>query len=126
MNVDRRAVVSGAKLAFLVAGAATVVGQVVKWLTGGDANLLLYVVVLGAWVAGGVVAGRRQPQSPLTHGSLAALLACLVLIVVLSVIDLARGNEVAHPVYVIFNALVAASMGIVGGYLGGARAGRPA
>ena len=126
MNVDRRAVLAGAQLALPVAGAATVAGQVVKWITEGDLNLVLYLVVLAAWVMGGRVAGRRQPESPLTHGALAALLAYVVLIVVLTLIDLARGNEVAHPVYVMSNALMAASMGIVGGSLAVRRNGRPA
>ena len=117
MKVDKRAVVAGAQLAILVAGAAIAVYQMLEWLTDSDVNLLLYVVVLGAWVAGGRVAGGHQPESPLTHGALAALLAYVVLIALLTIIDVARGNEVAHAVYVVFHALMAASMGIVGGYL---------
>lgn len=126
MNVDRRAVVAGAQLAVVVAGAAIVVYQILEWLTGSDVSFFLYLVVLGAWVAGGRVAGGHQPESPLTHGALAALLAYVVLIALLTIIDVARGNEVAHAVYVVFHALMAASMGIVGGYLAVRRLGRPA
>ncbi len=126
MKVDRRAVVAGAQLAILVAGAAIVVYQIVEWLTDSDVNLLLYLVVLGAWVAGGRAAGRHQPESPLTHGALAALLAYVVLIALLTIVDVARGNEVADVVYVVFHALMAASMGIVGGYLAVRRSGRSA
>jgi hypothetical protein len=63
------------------------------------------------------VAGRRQPLSPLTHGALAALAAYVVLIVVITIIRLALGREVADPVSLLFNALMAASAGIFGGYL---------
>lgn len=124
MNVDRRAVLAGARLAVLVAGAAIVLAQTIKSLTDTDANLLLYLVLLGGLAAGGRVAGRRQPVSPLTHGALAALAAYVILIVVITVIRLALGREVADPVSLLFNALMAASAGILGGYLAIVRPGR--
>lgn len=117
MNVDRSAVLAGAKLAVVVAGASIVVAQTIKSLTDSDANLLLYLVLLGGLAAGGRVAGRRQPLSPLTHGALAALSAYVVLIVVITLIRLALDREVADPVSLLFNGLMAASAGIFGGYL---------
>ncbi|MGI8806893.1 MAG: TIGR04086 family membrane protein [Acidimicrobiales bacterium] len=126
MKVDRRAVLAGAQLAVLVGATAIAVAQAVTSLTDRNANLLLYLVVLGAWVGGGRVAGRRQPESPLTHGALAAVLAYLVLVMILTLIDLVRGNEVADPIYLVFHALLASSMGIFGGYLAVRRSGRPA
>ena len=126
MNVDRRAVLAGARLAVIVAGGAIVVAQAIKSLTDSDANLLLYLVLLGGLAAGGRVAGRRQPLSPLTHGALAALAAYVVLIVVITVIRLALDREVADPVSLLFNALMAASAGIFGGYLAIVRPGREA
>jgi putative membrane protein (TIGR04086 family) len=123
MNVDRRAVLAGASLAVVVAGASIVVAQTVKSLTDRDANLLLYLVLLAGLAAGGRVAARRQPLSPLTHGALAALAAYVVLIVVITVIRLALGREVADPVSLLFNALMSASAGIFGGYLAVVRPG---
>ena len=117
MNVDRRAVLAGAKLAVIVAAASIVVAQTIKSLTDSDANLLLYLILLGGLAAGGRVAGRLQPLSPLTHGALAALVAYVVLIVAITAIRLALGREVADPVSLLFNALMSASAGIVGGYL---------
>ena len=117
MKVDRAAVLAGARLAVIVAGAAIVVAQTIKSLTDSDANLLLYIVLLGGLAAGGRVAGLREPQAPLTHGALAALVAYVVLIVVITAIRLALGREVADPVSLLFNALMAASAGIFGGYL---------
>jgi hypothetical protein len=117
MNVDRRAVLEGAKLAVIVGAASVLVAQTVKSLTGTDANLLLYLVLLGGLAAGGRVAARRQPLSPLTHGALAALSAYVVLIVVITVIRLGLGREVADPVSLLFNGLMAASAGLFGGFL---------
>ncbi len=117
MNVDRDAVLAGAKLAVIVAAASIALAQAIKSLTDSDANLLLYLVLLGGLSAGGRVAGRRQPLFPLTHGALAALCAYVVLIVVITVLRLALGREVADPVSLLFNGLMAASAGIFGGLL---------
>lgn len=124
MNVDRGAVLAGARLAVIVAAAAIVVAQAITSLTDGDANLLLYLVLLGGLGAGGRVAARRQPLSPLTHGALAALSAYVLLIAVITVIRLALGREVADPVSLVFNGLMSASAGIFGGYLAVMRPGR--
>ena len=117
MNVDRDAVLAGARLAIIVAAPSIALAQAIKSLTDSDANLLLYLVLLGGLAAGGRVAGRRQPLSPLTHGALAAVSAYVVLIVVITVLRLALGREVADPVSLLFNGLMAASAGIFGGYL---------
>ncbi len=117
MNVDRTAVLAGTKLAVIVAAASIIVAQAITSLTDSDANLLLYLVLLGGLAAGGRVAGRRQPLSPLTHGALAALAAYVVLIVAITVIRLALGREVADPVSLLFNGLMSAAIGIFGGYL---------
>ncbi|MDQ4068772.1 MAG: hypothetical protein M3203_04760 [Actinomycetota bacterium] len=117
MSVDRRAVLAGATLAVIVGGASIVVAQTIRSLTDTDANLLLYLVLLGGLTAGGRVAALRQPVSALTHGALAALAAYLVLIAVVTLVRLALGREVADPVSILFNGLMAASAGIFGGFL---------
>jgi putative membrane protein (TIGR04086 family) len=126
VTVDWRAVLAGARLAVLVAAAAIVVAQAVTSLTDSDANLLLYLVLLGGLVAGGRAAARRQLQSPLTHGALAALTAYVALILAITAIRLALGKEVADPVSLVFNGLMAASAGIFGGYLAAMRPRRSA
>lgn len=124
MNVDRRAVQAGAQVAVVVAAGAIVVAQAITSLTDADANLPLYLVLLAGLGAGGRVAARRQPESPLTHGALAALVAYVLLIVVITAIRLALGREAADPVSIVFNGLMAASVGIFGGYLAVMRPGR--
>lgn len=117
VKIDRAAVLAGAKLAVIVAAASIVVAQTITSLTDGDANLLLYLVLLGGLAAGGRVAGRRQPEAPLTHGALAALSAYVLLIVVITLVRVALDKEVADPVSLVFNGLMAASAGMFGGYL---------
>ena len=124
VKVDRKAVLAGARLAVLVGAASIALAQALKSLTDIDANLLLYLVLLGGLAAGGMVAGRRQPLSPLTHGALAALTTYVVLIVAVTVIRLALGREVADPVSLVFNGLMAASAGLFGGYLAVIRPGK--
>lgn len=124
VKVDRSAVLAGARLAVIVGAASIAVAQAVRSLTDADANLLLYLVLLGGLAAGGRVAGRRQPLSPLTHGALAALSAYLVLIAAVTLIRLALGREVADPVSLVFNGLMSSSAGLFGGYLALARPGK--
>jgi hypothetical protein len=117
VKIDRAAVLAGATLGAIVAAAAIVAAQAIRSLTGTNANLVLYLVLLGGLVAGGWVAARRQPLSPLTHGGLAAVAAYVVLLAVVSGIRLALGRDLADPVAFVFNGLMAASAGIFGGYL---------
>jgi putative membrane protein (TIGR04086 family) len=124
VNVDRRAVLAGAQLAVLVAAGAIVVAQAITSFTDTDANLPLYLVLLGGLGAGGRLAARRRPESPLTHGALAAVAAYVVLIVAITAIRLALDHEVADPVSLVFNGLMAASAGIFGAYLAVMRPGR--
>ncbi len=126
MRIDRAAVVAGGVRAGIVAGLAIVAAQAIKSLTGADASPVLYLVLLGGLVVGGRVAGLRQPTSPLTHGALAALSAYVVLLVVVTGVRLALGRDVANLESFVFNALVAASAGILGGYLAQRRQASPA
>ena len=72
-----------------------------------------YLVVLAGLVAGGWKAARRRPDAPLLHGVLAVLVAYALVsgvAVVLRVVT-DRGLD---PVALAFNALMAASAGILG------------
>lgn len=124
LSVDRSAVLAGARLAVMVAVPAIVLGQALESAAGGNAVIPLYLVILGGLCAGGRLAALRQPESPLTHGALAAIAAYVSLIVVIVLIQLALGREVADPVSQVFNGLMAASAGMFGGYLAARKAGR--
>ena len=127
VNVDRSAVLAGAGLGVVVGAGAIIVSQAIASLTDSDSGLLLFLlfaVLLGGLAAGGRRAALRQPTSPLTHGSLAALAAYAALLAGVTAIRLALGKEVADPVYVVSNALWAASAGMLGGYLALRRLGK--
>jgi hypothetical protein len=124
LSVDRGAVVAGAGLAVMVAVPAIALGQALESAAGGNAVIPLYLVILGGLCAGGRRAALRQPLSPLTHGALAAIGAYVALVAVIVLIQLALGREVADPVSLVFNGLMAASAGIFGGYLAARREGQ--
>ena len=126
LTVDRNAVVAGARLAMIVAVPAIVLGQALESAAGGNAVIPLYLVILGGLCAGGRRAALRQPLSPLTHGALAAIAAYMTLVVVIVLIQLALGREVADPVSLVFNGLMATSAGMFGGYLAAWGSGRAA
>jgi hypothetical protein len=122
LTVDRGAVLAGAGVGVAVGAGAIVVGQAIG---SAAVSMLLFVVLLGGLCAGGRLAGLRQPASPLTHGALAALAAYLTLLVIVSIVQLALGKELADPVYIISNGFWAVTAGIVGGYLAIRKLARP-
>jgi hypothetical protein len=124
LSVDRSSVLAGARLAVIVAVPAIVLGQALESAAGGNAVIPLYLVILGGLCAGGRLAALRQPLSPLTHGALAAIAAYVSLVVAIVLIQLALDREVADPVSLVFNGLMAASAGMFGGYLAARRVGR--
>lgn len=124
LSVDRGTVLAGARLALIVAVPAIVLGEALGSAGGGLVLFLLYLVVLGGFCAGGRLAALRQPESPLTHGALAAIAAYVALVVAIILIQLALGREVADPVALVFNGLMAASAGMFGGYLAAWKVGR--
>lgn len=126
LTVDRGAVGAGARLAVIVGAVAIALAQAVTSLTATDANLPLYLVLLGGLGAGGRLAALRQPLLPLTHGALAAISAYVVLIVAVTVIRLALGREVAGPVSLVFNGMMAASAGLFGAFFALRRGSREA
>ena len=126
LSVDRSAVLAGARLAVIVAVPAIILGQALESAAGGNAVIPLYLVILGGLCAGGRLAALRQLQAPLTHGALAALAAYVALVAGIVVIQLALGRELADPVSLVFNGLMAASAGMFGGYLAAWQAGRAA
>ena len=124
LSVDRAAVLAGARLGVLVAVPAIALAQALRSAADGAAAIPLYFVLLGGLCAGGRIAALRQPLSPLTHGALAALAAYVVLVAGIAAIQLALGRELADPVSLVFNGLMAASAGMFGGYLAARRAGQ--
>ena len=88
----------------------------------------LFVVILVAYALGGYVAGRAVPTSPLTNGILAGVGAFALWIPVRILIWLARdegkglftGHSPAiRPGQLLGHVVIAAGLGLLGGWLGG-------
>lgn len=115
--IDWRAVGAGAALALAVVVVTMVAVEVVDATVGIGAGsnwvFLFYLVALGGLAAGGRLAARRRPDAPLVHGLLAALTAYAAVAILGMVVRLTveKGPD---PVALAFNALMAASAGILG------------
>ena len=135
--VDWRAVGRGALLGLAVLVAASVVEAIL------DRNIdsfrdsgwiyPLFVVILIGYALGGWQAGRRVPDAALTNGMLAGLGAFVlwvpVRILIWVVRDEDRGLFAGHspalrPGQILGHLVIAAALGMLGGYLGGRAAAR--
>jgi putative membrane protein (TIGR04086 family) len=123
VRLDRRSVLVGALVGFVVAAASILLWQLCDAVFDlGDSSLVFvfYVVVLAGWIASGYVAGRRSPDAPYSHGVLAAVLSFVPIAVVGLVVAAARSDDIP-AIEMVFNLLVAGSAGILGGLVAGAR-----
>jgi putative membrane protein (TIGR04086 family) len=122
IRLDWQGIRDGAALALAVAVVTMVAVEVVDAAVGlhRGSNWVFpfYAVVLGGLVAGGRLSARRRLDAPLLHGAAAALSAYAVIAVVGVLLRLVVDKE-ADPVALIFNGLMAASAGILGGLLAG-------
>ena len=123
IRLDPRAVLVGAAVSLVIAVPPAVLAQIQSdrdALEGSNWVLVLFAVVLIAFIAGGYVTAKRADGDPLTNGAVAALLA-YVLVQGFGIIRrLADGDEIRW-VGIVFAALLAASCGTVGAIVATAR-----
>ncbi len=122
-RLDLRAVVIGAVVALVIAVPPAVLAQVQSdrdALEGSNWVLVLFAVVLLAFVAGGYVAAQRARREPLVAGALAAVTAFVVVQGYGVARRLADGDEIRW-FGILFAALLAASCGTVGAIVASAR-----
>lgn len=122
-RLDLRAVVIGAVVALVIAVPPAVLAQVQSdrdALEGSNWVLVLFAVVLLAFVAGGYVAAQRTRREPLVAGALAAVTAFVVVQGYGVARRLADGDEIRW-FGILFAALLAASCGTVGAIVASAR-----
>lgn len=119
MRLDGRAVGAGALVALAVAVPVATVGSVLLD-DGSDAVFAFAVLSLAGFFAGGWVAGARRPLAPGRHGAAAALAGFAVAQAVAAVLQSARDEDL-RPVAWVFNALLATSVGLLGGATAGRR-----
>jgi small basic protein len=119
VKLDAPSVGAGALATMAVGVPVAAIGAVVLD-DGSDVVFFFALLALLGFIAGGYVAGFRQPDSPMAHGAVAALAGFAVSQTVAAVLQLAR-DESVNPVAVAFNAMVAANLGLVGGLVGARR-----
>ncbi len=121
------AVRHGAIICLLIAAPAAVVQRVLAEDDGGTDQsnwvfLALFAIVL-AYLIGGAVAGRRSPDAPFVNGAAANLAAFVAVQVIAAVVRLVQGDGLSI-IGIVFNALLAATIGVVGAGIGVWRATR--
>ncbi len=117
MSIDWRAVWAGAVAALILAIPVGIISAIVVDDNSGPGVSVFYVLLIIAMLAGGFVAGSKRPDAPLTHGALAAAVAYVVSQAITLMIKAARGSELRSPAVYVFNLLLMASIGIVGGFI---------
>jgi len=117
MTIDWRAVGAGAIAALVLAVPAGVISAIVVDDESSNAVFVFYVVIIIGMLAGGFVAGSKRPDAPLTHGALAAAVAYVVAQVITVAVKLANGSDLRSPAVYVFNLLLMASIGVVGGFI---------
>lgn len=127
--LNAAAVRRGATACLLVAAPAAVITRV---LAGDDTStdqsswvFLALLAIVVAYLLGGSVAGRRADQAPFVNGAAASLTAFVIVQVVAGAVQLVQGDGLS-ALGVVFNALLAATIGVVGAGIGVARANRTA
>lgn len=122
-RLDPRAVLVGAAVSLAIAVPPAVLAQIQSdrdALEGSNWVLVLFAVVLVAFMAGGYVTAKRATREPLTNGAVAALVAYLLVQGVGVIRRLADGDEIRW-LGIVFAALLAASCGTVGAIVATAR-----
>jgi putative membrane protein (TIGR04086 family) len=117
VNVDWRAVRAGVVAALIFAAPAAIISAIVVEDDSGNGVFAFYVVIIIGMLAGGFIAGTKRPDAPLTHGAIAAALAYVIAQAMAVAIKMAKGDELRSPAVYVFNVLLMACIGIVGGFI---------
>lgn len=122
--IDRSAILAGALLALAVAVPVLVAGVVIDPDEQSNVVLVLWAAVMVGFALGGRRAARRRPDAPFSNGATAALVAYAAILIVTSIIRVARGTAFDLTLMV-FNGFMAATFGIIGGLVAGWRGPSP-
>ena len=111
-------------MCLMIAAPAAVISRLLADSDGGtDQSNWVYVALLAiviAYLVGGSIAGRLAADAPFVNGAAATLSAFAIVQVIGGVIRIAQGDGLS-PVGIAFNALLAATIGVVGAGFGAAR-----
>ncbi len=114
--IDWKAVSFGAGMALFVVVPTVAVAAIVGTGRDSNVNFVFYLPIVFGLAFGGWAAAQRRRDAPLSHGSLAALSAYVLVAIIITVIRVIDGRTL-NLAGLIFNGFVAASAGIFGGLL---------
>ena len=117
MAIDWRAVGAGVAAALVFALPAGLIGAVVVNDESNNGVFVFCLVIMAGMLVGGFVAGSKRPDTPLTHGALAAVLAYAGAQTVTVLVRVLGDTKLRSPVVYLFNVLLMASLGVVGGLI---------
>lgn len=126
MKLDWRAIAVGAVVALVVFVPVSLLHSLLRSNEDPDGVIFVFVLpALAAFVVGGFVAGAKRPDTPLAHGTAAAVVAFVGSRVVTTIVQAAGDDGVdVKPVAFATNVLFTATLGMLGGWLAGRRANR--
>jgi len=116
-DISWNAVAAGVVAALVFALPAGLVGAVVVDDESNNGVFVFFLVIMLGMLAGGFVAGSKRPDMPMTHGALAGAVAYVIAQTMTVLVRVLDGTDLRSPVVYVFNALFAASLGVVGGRL---------
>jgi putative membrane protein (TIGR04086 family) len=116
-KLDFKAVGAGVLAALVLALPAGLIGAVVVTDESNNGVFVFFLVIMAGMLVGGFVAGSKRPDSPLTHGAAAAVIAYAVAQFVTVIVRVVGDNKLRSPVVYVFNLLLMASIGVVGGLI---------
>jgi putative membrane protein (TIGR04086 family) len=114
-QLDGRAIGAGVVAALVFALPAALIGAIVVTDESNNGVFAFFLVIMAGMLVGGFVAGSKRPDSPLTHGALAAVIGYAAAQTVTILVRVVDGSKLRSPVVYVFNALLMASLGVVGG-----------
>ena len=116
MDLDWRAVAVGAALGLAVAVPGAVLGGVTDIVA-------FAALVFAGFVVAGTVAASKGPSTPFTHGIVAGVVVWAVVQGIGTLLVVAKGDDL-HPLAYVFNGLLAAGLGLLGGLIAERRSAR--
>ena len=122
-DLDHSAIRAGALVCLVIATPAAIIVSVLADDGSTDQSNWVYVsfiAIIGAYILGGARAGRSALDAPFLNGATATFIAFAVVQVIGGIVRVVRGDSLS-PVALVFNALLASSIGAVGAWFGARR-----
>ncbi len=123
--LDLAAIRAGAIVCLAIAAPAALIQSILADEDAGrnQSNwvLVALLAIVVAYLVGGAVAGKRAFDTPFIHGATATMAAFAIVQVIGGIGRIARGDGLS-PVALVFNLLLAGSIGVVGAWFGARRA----